>query len=50
MREREAALGLDPDDAAAHWLAEQDPAPPTDEPKAVRKSKLMHQFRNRRSS
>jgi hypothetical protein len=49
MREREAAAGLEPDDAAAQWLAEHDPPPATDEPKAVRKSKLLHQFRNRRS-
>jgi len=49
MREREAAVGLDADDAAARWLAEHDP-PATDESKAVRKSKLLHQFRNRRSS
>lgn len=49
MREREAAVGLDADDDAARWLAEHDPPPPTDEPKAARKSKLLHQFRNRRS-
>jgi hypothetical protein len=49
MREREASVGLDADDAAARWLAEHEPAPATDEPKAARKSKLLHQFRNRRS-
>jgi hypothetical protein len=49
MREREAALGLEPDDAAARWLAEHDPPTPAGEPKATRKSKLLHQFRNRRS-
>ncbi|HEY8409521.1 MAG TPA: hypothetical protein VIK66_16200 [Gaiellaceae bacterium] len=49
LREREAAAGLDPGDEAARWLAEHDPTPPADEPKAARKSKLLHQFRNRRS-
>ena len=49
MREREASLGLDPEDEAARWLAEHDAPPPADEPKAARKSKLLHQFRNRRS-
>jgi hypothetical protein len=48
MREREAAVGLDAEDEAARWLAEHDPKPETDEPKAGRKSKLLHQFRNRR--
>jgi hypothetical protein len=48
MREREAAVGLDPADEAAQWLAEHDRPPPADEPKAARKSKLLHQFRNRR--
>jgi len=50
MREREASVGLDPHDDAAQWLAQHDPSPATDEPKAARKSKLLHQFRNRRSS
>ena len=49
MREREATAGLDPQDDAATWLAAHEPKPPTDEPKAARKSKLLHQFRNRRS-
>ena len=49
MREREAAVGLDPEDEAARWLSEHDPPPPPDESKSARKSKLLHQFRNRRS-
>jgi hypothetical protein len=49
MREREARVGLEADDEAARWLAENEPQPPADEPKAARKSKLLHQFRNRRS-
>lgn len=49
MREREQTLGIDPEDDAARWLAEHDPKPPPAAPKAARKSKLLHQFRNRRS-
>ena len=49
MREREASVGLDPEDEAARWLAEHDPAPPPDASKSARKSKLLHQFRNRKS-
>jgi len=49
MREREASVGLDPEDAAAQWLAEHDPPAPPDESKSAHKSKLLHQFRNRRS-
>lgn len=48
LGERERTLGIEADDDAARWLAEHDPPPPTDEPKSVRKSKLLHQFRNRR--
>jgi hypothetical protein len=48
MREREASAGLDPDDEAARWLAEHDPEPRPEPPKAARKSKMLHQFRNRR--
>ena len=49
MREREANVGLDSEDEAARWLEENDPKQPPATPKAARKSKLLHQFRNRRS-
>jgi hypothetical protein len=43
--ERERAVGLDPDDEAARWLAEHDPKPPPPEPKSPKKSKAVHRFR-----
>lgn len=46
--ERERATGLDPDDEAARWLAEHGPAPePPATSKSARKSKLLHQWRQR---
>jgi hypothetical protein len=45
MREREAATGLDPDDAAAEWLDEHDPPQAPETPKSARKSKTLHRFR-----
>jgi hypothetical protein len=48
MRNREATVGLEPDDAAADWLAEHDPPPPPTTPKSVKKSVTLHRFRQRR--
>jgi hypothetical protein len=48
MRERERNAGLDPDDAAARWLDEHDPPPVPETPKAARKSKALHRFRQQR--
>jgi hypothetical protein len=47
LGERERALGVDADDDAARWLAEHDPPPAPKEPKAARKSKVLHQWRRR---
>jgi hypothetical protein len=48
MIERERAVGLDAEDEAASWLAENDAAPPPPTPKSASKSKALHQWRNRR--
>ena len=45
--ERERTVGVDPDDEAARWLEEHDPKPPAPEPKAAKKSKAVHRFRQR---
>ncbi len=47
--ERERQFGLDPDDDAARWLAEHDPAPPPRESKSKFKSKALHQWRQRQA-
>jgi hypothetical protein len=47
LGERERALGLDPDDEAARWLAEHEPRPAPDAPKGERKSKLLHRWKRR---
>jgi len=47
--ERERAVGLEPDDAGARWLDENDPKPVPASPKAAKKSKAVHRFRQRQS-
>jgi hypothetical protein len=47
MRKREASVGLDPDDAAAQWLGENEPKPEVPVPKAPYKSKALHRWRQR---
>jgi hypothetical protein len=47
--ERERAAGLDPDDEAARWLREHDPAPEPRAPKAPGKSKALHVWRRRQA-
>lgn len=49
MREREASVGLEPDDAAAEWLAEHDAPAPPKAPKAAKKSVTLHRFKQRRN-
>jgi hypothetical protein len=45
MRERERSVGLEPDDDAAQWLDENAPKEPFQAPKAAKKSKLLHQWK-----
>jgi hypothetical protein len=47
MRDREASVGLEPDDSAAKWLAEHDPPPPPKIPKSAKKSVTLHRFKRR---
>ena len=48
MRDREAAVGLDPGDDAARWLGEHDPKPPPPVPKSAKKSVTLHRFKEQR--
>jgi hypothetical protein len=43
--ERERSVGLEPDDAAARWLDENDPKPKPQPPKSATKSKVLHRWR-----
>jgi hypothetical protein len=45
MRGRERTVGLEPDDLAAQWLDENAPKEPFRAPKAAKKSKLLHQWK-----
>jgi hypothetical protein len=49
LGERERNVGLEPDDAAARWLAEHDPAPEPPPPKAARKNKALHRWQQRQA-
>ena len=49
MREREATVGLDGEDDAARWLAENDSPPPPATPKSLGKNKRLHQWRRGQS-
>ncbi|HSC91410.1 MAG TPA: hypothetical protein VLB86_07140 [Gaiellaceae bacterium] len=49
LGERERAVGLDPHDEAARWLEEHDPRPEPAQPKAARKSRGLHRWRQRQS-
>lgn len=48
MRAREQSVGLDADDAAAGWLDENAPKEAVQPPKSLRKSKLLHQWKQAR--
>jgi hypothetical protein len=43
--ERERQTGIDPEDDAARWLAEHDPAAAPEAPKTSSKSRHLHRWR-----
>jgi hypothetical protein len=45
VTERERNLGIDQEDEAGRWLAENDPKPPPQAPKSAKKSKTLHRWR-----
>ncbi len=45
MRAREQNAGLEPGDDAARWLEENEPRVEKPPPKAARKSKALHRWR-----
>jgi hypothetical protein len=49
LSERERAVGVDPDDSAARWLADNAAPPAPELPKAARKSKALHRWRQRQA-
>ena len=49
LAERERTVGLEQEDAAARWLHEHDAAPEPVPPKAARKSKALHRWRQQQS-
>jgi hypothetical protein len=45
LRDRERAVGIDPEDDAARWLEQNDPKPEPAPPKSASKSKTLHRWR-----